>query len=118
MSEKVDVRAFRQDLFGLLNGIAAGGARFLFGLDEVGCMWFDDHWWHPESHVADGILTEQEFRIISVFSDAFRVAYPKFSHTDVVNISELQSDAKWLSVVDAARKAQTELRNLKDGRGI
>ena len=114
MSNKVDIQAFRHRLFELVDTFAAGGAQFPFAFDELMCMWFDDLWWHPETLVKEGILSEREYLIVARFSDALRAVYPESSENSEQDLRKLQSNPTWLAVVSAAKKAQADLRDLKN----
>jgi len=109
----VDVQAFRRDLFGLLDQIAADNVIFPGDLPELLCMWFDDHWHRPEEHVRDGILSEQEYQLLSRFSKVLRTAYPKHAPVEELDVHKLQDDPTWQSVVRAARQTKVEIRELR-----
>jgi hypothetical protein len=114
----IDVQAFRRDLFGLLEEIASGGETFPFSFTELLCMWFDDHWYRPEKHVCDGILSEPEYQILFRFSAIFRAAYPKHGPEIVLDTRKLRGDPKWESVVQAARQAKAEIAALKQSASL
>jgi hypothetical protein len=114
MDSRVDVQAFRRDLFWILDTVASGGAEYQCGFAELCCMWFDDHWYQPEGHVREGILSEGEYQILCRFNEIFDKAHRTIKDLD---LKDLQSDEGWLSVVKAARDAKIDLDALGKTKG-
>ena len=75
-------------------------------------MWFDELFWRPAELVQDGVISEDERRVLSRFGEAFGAAYPKGEPVGEVDTTKLQEDPRWLSVVRAAREAQAQLSSL------
>jgi rhamnosyltransferase subunit B len=109
----MDIEHYRKELFAMVDDIAEGGVAFFAGFSEMLCMWFDD-FWHSHGLVEDGIITQSEFEILNRFNGVFRGAYPKGSPVVEQDLRKLQTDPIWLSVVLAAKEAQSALAVLRE----
>lgn len=107
----VDKETFRRDLLGMLDDIAAGGlgrTGWHAYFDELMCMWFDDHWHRPEELVRDGILSDQEYRILEEFARVLRESGDTIDEHD---LNRLKGDPRWQRIVESAKWAQGALQN-------
>jgi len=115
---RVDEKAFRGHLLGLVSAAAAGGTTKQWGattphLDSLGeflNMWFSDLYRSPDGLVRDGVISKEERATLDQFGAALRAAYPKGSDLEQENINRLQDDPRWASVVASARQAEKWLK--------
>ena len=105
-------RSVRRNLIVVLEALAAGvttqslgkATPYLDSLTELQCLWFDDL--YPGKFECDGVFSKEEISAMEPLSDALR-ALAATGLAD--NIGGYQTDARWQSVITAARRARARL---------